>query len=348
MTGATITAGAPPAVGRGTTERALGLVACLLILGVVVALSILVGAKPLSPSEVWQAFSDPRSGEQATLIVHDLRIPRTVLGVLVGAAMAVAGGVMMALTRNPLADPGLLGVNVGAALAVVVAVAYLGVTSIAGYVWFALAGAAAVSVLVYVVGSAGQAGATPVRLALAGTAASAALSGAISAIVLTNLQAFRGFRAWSVGSLSGRDLQVFWQVLPFIVVGLALALTLGRSLNALALGDELASALGARVALVRLLGAVSVTLLCGAGTAAVGPIAFVGLVVPHLIRPWTGPSQVWILPYCVVLGPILLLGSDVVGRLVVRPAELDVSVVTAIIGAPVFIAIVRRRRLMQL
>lgn len=348
MTGATITAGTPPAVGRGTTERALGLVACLLILGVVVALSILVGAKPLSPSEVWQAFSDPRSGEQATLIVHDLRIPRTVLGVLVGAAMAVAGGVMMALTRNPLADPGLLGVNVGAALAVVVAVAYLGVTSIAGYVWFALAGAAAVSVLVYVVGSAGQAGATPVRLALAGTAASAALSGAISAIVLTNLQAFRGFRAWSVGSLSGRDLQVFWQVLPFIVVGLALALTLGRSLNALALGDELASALGARVALVRLLGAVSVTLLCGAGTAAVGPIAFVGLVVPHLIRPWTGPSQVWILPYCVVLGPILLLGSDVVGRLVVRPAELDVSVVTAIIGAPVFIAIVRRRRLMQL
>jgi iron complex transport system permease protein len=255
---------------------------------------------------------------------------------------------MQALTRNPLADPGLLGVNTGAALAVVVAISFLGVTTLTGYVWFAMLGAALTTLVVYVLGSAGRAGVSPVRLALAGTAVGAAFSGMISAIVLLDLDAFEGFRSWSVGSLAGRDADVVWQVLPFMVVGLVIALAMGGPLNALALGDDTARALGAKVARIRLAGVVAVTLLCGAGTAAVGPIGFVGLVIPHMVRAFSGPNQRWLLPYSLVLGPILLLGSDVLGRLVIRPGELQVAVVTAIVGAPVFIALVRRRRLTQL
>ena len=335
------------AVARGRAWRVAGMAASLVALMLVVVLSVALGAKQIPMSVVWDAiFHYEHTNDQ--VIVRELRVPRTILGVLVGAAMALAGALMQALTRNPLADPGLLGVNTGAALAVVVAISFLGVTTLTGYVWFAMLGAALTTVVVYVLGSAGRAGVSPVRLALAGTAVGAAFSGMISAIVLLDLDAFEGFRAWSVGSLAGRDADVVWQVLPFMVVGLVISLAMGGPLNALALGDDTARALGAKVARIRLAGVVAVTLLCGAGTAAVGPVGFVGLVIPHMVRAFSGPNQRWLLPYSLVLGPILLLGSDVVGRLVLRPGELQVAVVTAIVGAPVFIALVRRRRLTQL
>jgi iron complex transport system permease protein len=334
-------------VARRRATLAGGLLVSVLLLLAIVVLSVAVGAKQIPLHTVWDAIFH-NDGSNDAVIVRELRVPRTILGVLVGSAMALAGALMQALSRNPLADPGLLGVNTGSALAVVVAISYLGVTSLTGYVWFAMLGAALTTVIVYILGSAGRAGASPVRLALAGTAVGAACSGLISAIVLLDLAAFQGFRSWSVGSLAGRDIGVVWQVLPFMLVGFVVALGMAGPLNALALGDDTARALGARVARIRLAGVIAVTLLCGAGTAAVGPIGFVGLVIPHMVRSVTGPNQRWLLPYSMLLGPILLLGSDVIGRVVLRPGELQVGIVTAAVGAPVFIMLVRRRRLTQL
>jgi iron complex transport system permease protein len=336
-----------PGAARRRSRYVLGLVAAVLVLLVVVVLSIAVGAKQIPFGTVWDALFH-FDGSDDQVVVRTLRLPRTILGVLVGAAMALAGALMQALTRNPLADPGLLGVNAGAALAVVASISWLGVGSLTGYVWAALLGAGVATVVVYVLGSAGRSGVSPVRLALAGTAVGAAFTGMISAIVILDRTAFDGFRAWSVGSLAGRDFDVVWQVLPFMVVGFVIALAMAGPLNALSLGDDTARALGAKVSRIRLAGVLAVTLLCGAGTAAVGVIGFVGLVVPHLVRGFTGPNQRWLLPYSLVLGPILLLVSDVVGRVVLRPGELQASVVTAAIGAPFFIMLVRRRRLSQL
>jgi iron complex transport system permease protein len=209
-------------------------------------------------------------------------------------------------------------------------------------------GAAVVSVAVYVLGATGRGGATPVRLALAGTAISAALYAYTSARILLDTTTFDRYRFWQVGSLAGHDMTVFRQMLPFFAVGIALALTQARPLNALALGEDSGRALGAHVGRTRVLTAIAVTLLCGAATATAGPIAFVGLAVPHLVRALTGPDQRWVLPLSCVVAPALLLFGDVIGRIVVRPGELEVSIVTALLGAPVLVALVRRRRLAQL
>ncbi len=329
--------------GLLVTGLAVGLAALL----VAVVLSLGIGARTLAPSTVWDSLINGGNSE-ADLIVRHLRVPRTIAAVLVGAALGLAGSLMQALTRNPLADPGLLGVNAGAACAVVLAVAFLGITQLEQYVWFALIGAAVATVVVYLLGSAGRGGASPVRLVLAGAAITAVLTGVISAVVLTNGIAFNGYRSWTVGSLQAVDSTVVTQVLPFLLVGFALALCLGPALNAIALGDHLAAALGARVGRVRVAGIVATTLLCGAATAVTGPIAFIGLVVPHSVRAFTGPDHRWILPYSMVAGAVLVLVADVIGRLVLWPSELEVSVVSAVIGAPVFIAIVRRRRLAEL
>jgi iron complex transport system permease protein len=255
---------------------------------------------------------------------------------------------MQALTRNPLADPGLLGVNAGAAVAVVIGIAMFGIGTALAYMPFAFAGAAIASVVVYLIGSAGRSGATPVRLALAGVAVTAALTAVINGMTLLDPATFDRYRFWAVGSLSGRGMEIFWQALPFIAVGVLLALVLGRPLNAMAMGDDVGRALGANISRTRVLSGVVITLLAGAATAAVGPISFVGLAVPHAARSITGPDNRWVLAYTGVLAPILLVGADIIGRLVVRPGELSVGIVTAIIGAPVFIALVRRKRVAQL
>jgi len=263
-------------------------------------------------------------------------------------ALGMAGAVMQALTRNPLADPGLLGVNAGDAVAVVIGISVLGVSTALGYLPFAFLGAAVASVVVYLLGSVGRSGATPVRLALAGVAVTAALTAVIDAVTLLDPATFDKYRFWAVGSLNGRGTEIFWQVLPFIVVGVVLALCLGPALNALAMGDDVGRALGASVTRTRVLSGVVIMLLAGAATAAAGPIAFVGLAVPHAARSITGPDNRWVLAYTAVLAPILLLGSDIIGRVVVRPGELSVGIVTALIGAPIFIMMVRRRRVAQL
>jgi iron complex transport system permease protein len=271
-----------------------------------------------------------------------------VLTLLVGAALGLAGALMQGVTRNPLADPGLLGVNAGASLAVVVGIYFFDLSSLLGYVWFAFAGAAVAGLVVYVLGSLGRGGATPVKLAIAGAALAALLGSFTAAILLLDAATLDQFRFWAVGSTAGRDMEVVRQVLPFLGAGALIGLATGRSLNGLALGEDVARSLGQRVGWVRLASAASVVLLTGAAVAAAGPIGFVGLTVPHVARAVTGPDHRWLLPYSMFMGAILLVCADVIGRVIARPGEIEVGIVTAFLGAPVFIAFVRRRRIAEL
>ncbi|MFE5036239.1 FecCD family ABC transporter permease [Streptomyces sp. NPDC056683] len=335
------TAPAPPS---RRAIRALGLLVSVVILLLVALVSIAIGAKQLPLDQVWHGlFHD--TGTYGDVVVGT-RLSRTVLGLLAGAALGLSGAVLQALTRNPLADPGLLGINAGASAAVVTAITYFGVSTLSGYVWFAFLGAAVVGALVWFLG--GSRGATPVRLALAGTAISAALYGYLQAVMITDDAALNKLRFWTVGSLASASNSTIVQVLPFLAAGTLVALGLARPLNAVAMGDDTARALGADLGRTRALAMLAATVLCGAATAACGPIAFVGLMVPHVVRSFTGPDLRWILPYATVLSPVLLLGADVIGRVVARPSELQVGIVTAIIGGPVFILLVRRRRTAQL
>ncbi|MFJ8491998.1 FecCD family ABC transporter permease [Streptomyces sp. NPDC094038] len=337
-------AGAAPAPPTRRAIRAFGLLVSVVILLLVALASIAIGAKQLPLDQVWHGlFQD--TGTYGDVVVGT-RLSRTVLGLLAGAALGLSGAVLQALTRNPLADPGLLGINAGASAAVVTAITYFGVSTLSGYVWFAFLGAAVVGGLVWFLG--GSRGATPVRLALAGTAISAALYGYLQAVMITDDAALNKLRFWTVGSLASANNSTILQVLPFLAAGTLLALGLARPLNAVAMGDDTARALGANLGRTRALAMLAATVLCGAATAACGPIAFVGLMVPHVVRSFTGPDLRWILPYATVLSPVLLLGADVVGRVVARPAELQVGIVTAVIGGPVFILLVRRRRTAQL
>ncbi len=307
-----------------------------------VVLSVLVGARDLDPATVIRLLVDD-DGSTDHAVVWDSRVPRTLMAIVVGPALGVCGALIQAFTRNPLADPGILGVNAGAAFALTIGVGFFGVTSAAGYVWFALGGAAAVTVLVYALGATGRAGATPEKLTLAGVALTAVLGGVGSILTLNNRELFDNLRFWGVGSLGGRTSDATLMIAPLIVVGLLLAVGVARSLNVIALGDELGRSLGARVGVTRVVTIVAVTLLAGGATAIAGPIAFVGLMVPHAVRWFTGPDQRWIIAYSMVAAAVLLLLSDVVARILMPAGELRVGLVTAVIGAPVLILLARRR-----
>jgi iron complex transport system permease protein len=313
----------------------------------VVIASLAFGTKSIPFGTVIRSFTD-FDGSTEHLVVRELRLPRTIVGVLVGSSLGVAGALMQGITRNPLADPGLLGVSAGAAFAVVLAIFVLGIGSLSAYVWFALAGAAITSVAVFALGSMGRGGANPIRLALAGAALSALLGSGTSAVVLLDRQTLDQYRFWVVGSLAGRDMSILGQVAPFLVVGLVLAFGLSRPLNALALGEDAARALGTRVGVTRLSTVLAVTLLAGAATAACGPIAFIGLTVPHLARLMCGPDQRWLTAFSAAIGPVMLLSCDIVGRLIARPAEVQAGITTAALGGPVFVFLVRRVRMAPL
>ncbi|WP_414638251.1 FecCD family ABC transporter permease [Actinomycetospora sp.] len=345
-----------PRPRRLRSRRAAGLAGALVALGVVLLVSLMVGSRGIAPGTVLDVVLHPglRDGPPDTatttdaVVVLDQRLPRTLLGLAAGLALGAAGALMQALTRNPLADPGVLGITWGASAAIVAGIVVFGVASTAGYVWFSLAGSAVVAVVVYLLGQSGRSGATPARLALAGTAIGASLQGIVYAVVLVDSRTFDQFRVWRVGSLTGRDPGGLLEVLPFLVVGALLALGVCRALNALALGEETGRALGVRVSRVRAATGIAIVLLCGGATAACGPVAFVGLAVPHLARAITGPDQRWVVPYSMVLGAVLVVAADVLGRVVAAPAELEVGIVTAFVGAPVFLAIARRRRVVAL
>ena len=342
---------AQPLVVRGAGRRAsvlaLGLVGVAVLVVAVALLSVAVGARPVPLADAWAALTAYEPGNVDHEAVRS-RVPRTVVGLLVGLALGLAGALMQGMTRNPLADPGILGINAGASVAVVLGLTFFSVASPRGYVWFAFAGAALAAVVVYLVASMGREGATPVKLALAGACVTAALTSALTALLITHTSELDVFRFWQVGSLGGRGMDVVAAVGPYLALGALIALVSGRVLNGLSLGDDVARGLGQRVVASRVVAGVGVVLLCGSATAAAGPIAFVGLTVPHIARAITGPDYRWVLAWSALLGPVLVLVADVVGRVVALPGQLQVGVVTAVIGAPVFIALVRRRKVSEL
>lgn len=332
---------------RGTpTLRPAGLLAGLAVLVLLCLASLAIGSRPIPLEDVVTTLLHPTGGE-LDAVVRGLRVPRTVLGVFAGVALGLAGALMQGLTRNPLADPGLLGVSAGAGFAVALSVLLFGMTSLYTSIWFAFAGALLASVVVYLLGSYGRGGATPVKLALAGVAVLAVLTSLTHAVLMLDPTTLNVYRYWAVGSLTGQDTDLVRQVAPFLGAGVLLALATTPALNSLALGDDVATSLGRRVALVRFQGVAAVTLLAGSAASVAGPIVFVGLVVPHLARAITGPDHRWLLPYAMVIAPCLVLVADIAGRVIARPMEIGVGVVMAFIGAPFFIALIRRRRLAE-
>lgn len=335
-------------VGQRRSLRLTGLaVLGAVFVGAILA-SLAVGARQVPFGTVLDAVFAFDPGNTNHLVVHDLRLPRTMVGIFVGIALSVAGVLMQAITRNPLADPGLLGVNSGAAFFVVIAIWLLGIHTLSGLVWFAFAGAGLVSIVVYMLGSMGRGAATPVRLALAGAAVHALLFALISAIILLNQESLNIYRFWVVGSLGGAETLALGNLLPFFGVGMVLAVMASGALNSIALGEDTARALGTRLTSARIMTMGAVTLLCGCAVAAAGPVGFIGLVVPHLARAWCGADQRWLIAYALLLGPALLLLSDVAGRVILPPGEVQVGIMTAIIGGPLFVAIVRRIRMVQI
>jgi iron complex transport system permease protein len=333
---------------RDTRALSAGLIALAVALMLTCGLSIAVGSRSIEFSAVVDALAGDAPDSTESTVVRDIRIPRTLLGLLVGAALGLSGALLQGVTRNPLADPSIMGLSAGAAAFVVLGISVLGIRELSGYVWLAFAGTAVAALLVYALASVGRAGATPLKLALAGAAVGAGLWSITTGVVMSDLDALDQIRFWQVGSLAGRNMPVLEQIAPFLAVGLVMALICGRALNGLALGEHTAKALGQRVELTRALTLLTVTVLCGAATAACGPIVFIGLIAPHVARAICGPDYRWVLPYCLVLAPLLFLCADVIGRLVVAPGELEVGVVLGVVGAPFFIALVRYRNLAEL
>lgn len=328
-------------------RRGLGLVVGILVLTLVIAASLAFGARAVSLSEIVDGLTTASPTDIGAIAVRE-RIPRTVLGLLAGAALALSGALMQAVTRNPLADPGILGVNTGASLAVVMGITFFGITSPSGYVWFALLGSAASAIAVYAIGSMGRGGATPIKLALAGAAMTAALSSLVTAILLPRADVMATFRHWQVGGVGGATWNDITTITPFLLLGVVIAALSAGRLDAMALGDDVAVGLGVPVAHTRAYAALGGVLLCGATTAVAGPIAFVGLMIPHAVRGLTGPNQRWMLALSALYGPSLLIASDTIGRVLGRPGEIEAGIITAFLGAPTLVWIARKARMSSL
>lgn len=333
---------APVGLRTGWLLAGTSLVAALVLV------SVIVGTRGVALDDVVGALTGSDGGDEIGRAAIEKRLPRTVLALLVGSSLAVSGATMQAITRNPLAEPGILGVSSGAALAVVIGVAFFSMADPYAYMVVAVAGAAIASILVYVVGSLGHGGTTPLKLALAGAAMTAAFSSLVNAILLPRLDVMTTFRFWQIGGVGGASWDRIAVALPVLVAGLVICLANASGMNLLALGDELAAGLGAGVARTRVVSALGAVLLCGVATSVAGPIAFVGLVVPHVCRLVIGSDHRWLLPMSALGGAGLLVAADTVGRVVARPQEVEVGIVTAMIGAPVLIWVVRRTKLREL
>ena len=326
---------------RSRSALLLGLLAVGCLLFVCLLASVRFGAARIETWDVIGAFVD-YGGSEDDLIIRTLRVPRALIAALVGASLAVAGAIIQGLTRNPLSDPGILGIEAGAALAVVGSVFILGASSLTTYALFAFAGAAVAAVVVYGLGTLGG-GMTPMKLVVAGAALASLLSSLTTAVLIFNQRTLEEIRFWLAGSVAGRDLELLLQVLPYLSVGLLLAFAMGRQITALTLGEDVATGLGQRTAWVKFLSILTVVLLAGGAVAVAGPIGFVGLVVPHVARFFVGVDYRWILPYSALFGAVLLVSADIAARLVLRPQEVPVGIMTALVGAPFFIYLARQR-----
>lgn len=321
----------------------LRIILVIAVLMLTAFLSLTIGTRSVPWGEIWDGLSGRIDSIGAAAV--SVRVPRTVLAILAGAALGTAGAVIQGVTRNPLADPGILGVNAGAALFVVIGIAWFDISGATTFLWLGVAGAGCAAVFVYGVGSTGQGGATPLKLTLAGTATSIAASAFIIAVVLPRNDIAGSIQSWQVGGVGGARFDTILPALPFLGAGLVLSIASARILNALALGEELAAGLGQNIATGRALAAAGAIVLCGTATALCGPIGFVGLVVPHVCRMTLGIDYRLLLPMSAVAGACLLGLADVLGRIIARPNELDVGIVTAFVGAPFFIWTVRRQRM---
>jgi iron complex transport system permease protein len=336
------------ALRRPVAVRVAWLLVIVGVLALVVMASVAFGARAVGFDEIIGGLFGTDRGDAIGRAAVERRIPRTVLALLVGAALSLSGATMQAVTRNPLAEPGILGVSAGASLAVAIGIVFFGLSDPYGYVVVAVVGAGLASILVYSIGSLGRGGATPLKLALAGAAMAAAFTSLISAILLPRVDIISNFLFWQVGGVGGATWDRIAVVAPFLAGGALICFANAKGMNTLALGDDLAAGLGANVARVRVASAVGAVVLCGAATAIAGPIAFVGLVVPHVVRSLIGSDHQWLLPFAALGGATLLVSADVVGRVVARPEEIEVGIITAVIGAPVLIWVVRHQKLREL
>ena len=331
----------------GNKKFVYSIILCLALLSIMAIFSISLGAKSIAFSKVVDVLlgNDPDSLE-ATIILQ--RIPRTVFGILAGGALGISGALMQSITRNPIADPSILGVNTGASLFVVAGIAFFNITVAYQYIWLAIIGAGVTAVFVYSVASMGKDGATPLKLALSGSAVSIVLGSLVSTIMLPNNRVMEAFRFWQVGSIGSATWENIMLISPFLIVGFIISMFISGYLNNLALGDEAATALGTNVVMTRTIGALSSVLLCGATTALAGPIGFVGLIIPHIIRLIFGSEMSKMLPLSFLGSAILMLISDIIGRIISLPGETEVGIVTAVLGAPVFILAIREGKVKSL
>ncbi|WP_160686570.1 iron ABC transporter permease [Clostridium sp. C2-6-12] len=312
-------------------------------LGICVMASFAWGSKNLEVSQVVSALLNKGDMSFSALVVRE-RIPRTIFSIMAGASLGISGALMQSITRNPIADPSILGVNTGASLFVVIGIAFFNINSANQYIWVALAGAALTSIFVYGMASIGNGGITPIKLALAGSATSAVLSSLVSAIILPRSEVMDAYRFWQVGSVSGATWESIKLILPFIIVGLVISVVVAPALDALALGDEVATGLGVNIGVIRIICAIAGVVLCGAITAIAGPIGFVGLMIPHSMRLIFGSNLRGMVPLSAIGGAVLLTISDVLGRVIGSPGELQVGIITAFIGAPILIVIARKAK----
>jgi len=331
----------------GNKKFVLSIILCLALLSIMAVFSISLGAKNIAFSKVVDVLlgNDPDSLEAAIIFQ---RIPRTVFGILAGGALGISGALMQSITRNPIADPSILGVNTGASLFVVAGIAFFNITVAYQYIWLGITGAGVTAVFVYSVASMGKDGATPLKLALSGSAVSIVLGSLVSTIMLPNNRVMEAFRFWQVGSIGSATWENIMLISPFLIVGFIISMFISGYLNNLALGDEAATALGTNVVMTRTIGALASVLLCGATTALAGPIGFVGLIIPHIIRLIFGSEMSKMLPLSFLGSAILMLISDVIGRIISLPGETEVGIVTAVLGAPIFILAIRKGRVKSL
>lgn len=330
---------------RAYTIMLLGAVS-VIALAAAAALSIAFGSRQISVDLLVDALRSARSADSSleARIIYE-RIVRTIFSMLSGAALGVSGALMQAVTRNPIADPSILGVNTGASLFVVIGITFFGLSSANQFIVFALLGAGLTAILVYSISSIGSGGATPIKLALAGTAVSAALTSLVTAVILPRGQVMDAFRFWQIGSVGAASWDSILLAAPIIVIGLIIAIATAPSLNALALGDDVATGLGVKTGLLRIVSAFAGVLLCGAITAIAGPIGFIGLMAPHIMRLLLGPDQRILMPMSAIAGAVILTAADVAGRLIARPGEIEVGILTAFVGAPILVIVAMKSKM---
>ncbi|MEC5423860.1 iron ABC transporter permease [Virgibacillus sp. C22-A2] len=326
---------------KTTPAKVFGLLVGIFFFLLFICVSIVYGYTDTSWKLAIEAYTN-FDGSNEHLIIQTVRMPRALIAAAVGASLGIAGALMQALTKNPLADPKIFGIDAGASFFIVFSVSFFAVTSLDTFIWIAFAGAAVAAITVYSIGSLGQGGLTPMKFTLAGAAIWALFSPLTQGILVLNEKALEEVLFWMAGSVQGRKLEYLQAVLPYMTIAWIGSLLIARRINLLSMGEDVAKGLGQRTGVTKLCAAIIIILLAGGSVSIAGPIGFVGIMVPHISRFLVGIDHRWLIPYCAIIGGCLLLGADITARYVIMPQEVPVGVMTAIIGTPFFIYIARK------